>query len=269
MNYSGYQFYLDLNDDYDPTDFDAICDGTRVYTLAPPGDITVNGTTYNATNPMSTGHEPATVQDRTGQKICSKNNTFLSKNGDDTNGWTDWLLQFITGDRPTELTNAMPAGDWVLSRDGEEIARFEFRNANPIDADGKPIVFVPAVQLLKADGSPVNAGEKIEKVAIKWYRWDSTVNDYVEISGSDRALVQNLTGGFDFSMADLDGKDGNHAQANWRRELNAQNDVTIDVSSAEFYYNYSGSEQYNATYLGISYQFGGQGFRFSWRSDAP
>ncbi len=264
VNYSGYQFYFDVNDYFDTTDFDAVCDGTRVYTLAPPGNVTVNGTTYNATNPMSTGAGSATVEDRNGgaQKTCGKNNTFLSKNGNGTT-WTDWMLQFITGDRPSELTSTMPAGDWVLSRDGIEIGRFEFRLANPIDSSGKPIVFVPALQLTT---SPTTDGDKINSVAIKWYRWDGTA--YVEISGVDLAMVQSLIGGFDFSIGDWDGKTGATGQhyPRWSGR-NATIDTSIDLSGEDFYYNYLGSDHYNATYIGVYYQFGGQGFRFAWRSD--
>lgn len=268
-SYSGYQLYFDLNDYYGTADFDAVCAGTVVYTLTPPGNVTVNGITYNATNPMTTGSMSATVEPRNdgAQEICSKSGVFLSKNKDGSGNWRDWMLQYITGDNATELTTDMPAGDWVLSRNGTEIARFEFRAASPVDADGNPITFLPEIRLLNSSGNTVSAGEKIQTVALKWYRWDSASAGYVEISGADLALLDDLASSFDFGMFDLNGKTGSPGQAYPRVEGKSfQNDTTIDVSSWDFYYNYTQDEaQYNAEYVGLSYQFGGQGFRFSWR----
>lgn len=267
VNYSGYQLYFDLNDYYDTTDFDAVCAGTLVYTLTPPGDVTVAGTTYNSTNPMSTGDSSATPEARgSDEMVCSKNGTFLSKRKNSGGEWASWQLQYITGDSATELTADMPAGDWVLKRDGSAIASFEFRAANPIDADGKPIVFVPAVRLLNNTGNTVSAGEKIQTVAVKWYRWDSASADYVEISGADLALLDDLAESFDLGMADFNGKTGNTSQAYPRVDGRSfQHDTSIDVSSWDFYYDYGSEDQYNAAYVGLSYQFGGQSFRFVWR----
>jgi hypothetical protein len=43
---------------------------------------------------------------------------------------------------------------------------------------------------------------------------------------------------------------------------------TLDVTNLEgkgkFYYDYTGTDKYNLDYVGISYMFGSQSFRFAW-----
>lgn len=277
INYSGYQFYLDLNDYYGVSDFDGICPGSGsasiIYTLTPPSDIVINGTTYNQTNPMTTGTNPGVQEARgTDEMVCSlgKDGVFVWKKKDSTGQWKEWGLQFITGDTPQELTTQMPQGQWVLQRNGNEIARFEFILANPVDTNGKPLVFVPAIRL-RNNGNDVNTGDPITHVEVKWYRWDDAVNDYVEITGNDLAMLDDLAGDFELAIGDWDGITGDTSQRylHWWN-LSFAADTSINVSSpadnkGPFYYDYAGADKYNAYYLGISYQFGGQTFRFVWR----
>lgn len=277
INYSGYQFYLDLNDYYGVSDFDGICPGSGsasiIYTLTPPSDIVINGTTYNQTNPMTTGTNPGVQEARgTDEMVCSlgKDGVFVWKKKDSTGQWKEWGLQFITGDTPQELTTQMPQGQWVLQRNGNEIARFEFILANPVDTNGKPLVFVPAIRL-RNNGNDVNPGDPITHVEVKWYRWDDAVNDYVEITGNDLAMLDDLAGDFELAIGDWDGITGDTSQRylHWWN-LSFAADTSINVSSpadnkGPFYYDYAGADKYNAYYLGISYQFGGQTFRFVWR----
>lgn len=274
--YSGYQLYFDVNDFYGPADFDNICTNfpTVSYTLTPPSDITVNSTTYGPSNPLSTGLGMLNGPENrnSNETICSWQDTFLFKQKDSSGNWAHWQLQFITGDQLNQLTTDMPDGEWVLKRDTEEIAKFEFKTANPVDANGHTIVVIPGLFLKNSSGSGVLTDEAIQTVEIKWYRWDPTANDgsgdYVEIT--DLAMLDGLMGGFELAIGDWDGITGNPTERypHWNN-LSFATDTTIDVSNPDdgngpFYYDHSGSDQYNADYIGISYQFGGQGFRFAW-----
>ncbi len=277
-SYSGYQFYLDLNDYYGPSDFDGICPGgssspSVIYTLTPPANITINSTTYGPANPMTTGSSPGLQEPRgTNEMVCSqgKDNVFLWKRKDNSGQWKEWGLQFITGDSPQELTTQMPQGQWSLKRNGNEIAKFEFILANPVDTNGKPLVFVPAIRL-RNNGNDVIPGDPITHVEVKWYRWDDTTGDYVEITGDDLTMLDDLAGNFGVSFMDIDGITGDTTQrsVHWW-DLSFKNNTSIDVSSPEddkgpFYYNHDDNTKYLALYIGIYYQFGGQGFRFVWR----
>lgn len=278
-SYSGYQFYLDLNDYYGPSDFDNICPGSGspsvIYTLAPPQDITVNGRTYGPSNPLTTGTDPGSQEQRgSDEMVCSqgKQDVFLWKRKNDNNQWYEWGLQFITGDSPSELTTQMPPGQWSLRRNGTEIARFEFQLASPVDSNGNPVVFVPAIRL-RNNGGNVNPGDPITMVEIKWYRWDNDTQQYVEITGDDLNLLDDLAADFELSIADWDGIQGDPTQRDIRiTDLSFRNTSSVDVSDpydgkGPFYYDYNNNDRYSARYIGLYYQFGGQGFRFVWRPD--
>lgn len=269
-SYSGYQFYFDVTDYFDKTDFDGICPVSGPvaveYQLAPPDLITISSVTYGPSNPLSTG---ATL---TGSRSdindgayteCFKNQEPLYLRKD--NNSADWNLQFITGDDPAQLTTATPAGDWVLSRKGNgessftEIGRFEFALAKPIDDSGKPIVYVPALRF-KTD-----AYNGLTTLYIKWYQYIGT--GYEEVT--DGSLLDSLMGGFEVSMDDNSGIASDPSRRSVHQNNISFSTTSMDVSNLDgkgmFYYNDPmNTTKYNLDYIGISYQYGGQSFRFAW-----
>ncbi len=264
--YEGYQLYFDLNDYYTKTDFDAICPisgpPTVVYTLAPPQPLSVQSVTYSIGSPLTTGATATGVRSDLNSGAytqCFKNTEPLYFRKSNTTN--DWHLQFVTGDRASQLITAFPSGDWVLSRNSTTVAVFEFSLAKPVDASGKPIIIVPAVQLV-LDGT-VDKG--INAINVRWYQWSGTA--YVQVT--DTALLNSLMGGFEISMDDMYGITGDTN----RRSLQTNGidfaTSTIDVSApsdgkGKFHYNSLSTSIYNLDYMGVGYQFGGQSFRFAW-----
>jgi hypothetical protein len=272
-SYSGYQFYFDLTDYFDSADFDGICPEsgpvTVEYQLTPPSAVSVETVTYDASNPFSsgtgTGNLTLITSGTETYTQCFKNTMPLYLRKSNSNS-SDWSLQFITGDEASQLTTATPAGDWVLSRKTTtapvEIGRFEFALANPVDALGNPIVFIPSVRF-DTDGAP---DPHLTMLHIKWYQWVGS--GYVEIT--DAALLNSLMGGFEISMDDFDGIDSDTSRRSYQ-----ENGISFAVSSFDvsnpsdgkgpFLYNSTSTTSYNLTYFGVGYEFGGQSFRFAWR----
>ncbi len=264
--YTGYQIYFQVNDYYDKSDFDAICPGsagpvTLEYTLTPPGPISLQTVTYDTTNALSTSltdtGNPTPSGDNS-ETRCFKNNLYLTKD----NNASYWALQFITGDLAEQLTTDTPAGDWVLKRNNSEIGRFEFALAKPVDANGNPIVFVPAIRF-DTDGT---ADKGVTTLHVKWYQYNGT--GYVEIT--DAVLLNSLLGSYEISLDDENGITGNtglRRAQQWGIDFSVN---TIDVSNLDglgpFFYDYPNADKYKLRYAGISYLFGGQSFRFVWRS---
>ncbi len=294
-SYSGYQLYFDLTDYFTSADFDGVC-GTVIsgaspasttvtptieYRLAPPAPITLNTggttTTYSSSNPMTTGTLGAAISrttntnnDGTGTYIdcfdrsATLNPIYLRKNVNNVN---DWSLQFITGDTPDQLITDTNTGDWVLSRATSTgtatVGAFQFALANPVDGNGHPIVFVPAVRITTT-GSPA----AVTTVDVKWYRWDVLTSAYVEVT--DTALLTSLLGSYGISLEDFDGTVSDPSRRAVRFNGNSFTTTSFDVSNPSdgkgaIYYNYSNTDKYALTYLGIDYNYGGQDFRFVWR----
>ncbi len=269
-SYSGYQVPFYLTDYYDKTDFDGICPAsgpvTIVYQLTPPGDVAVlvsgQTVTFDTANPWSSGTNTGTIQTTNDGLKCFKDTLYVGK----SDASDDWMLQFLTGDTAEQLTTDMPAGDWVLSRSSDggatftQIATFEFALAKPVDDQGNPIVFVPAIRF-DTDGTADNG---LTTVHIKWYQHNGT--DYAEVT--DAALLDSLLGSFQFSMSDGNGVAPDNVQRYDSVMVESFDTASLDVSDLEgngkFYYNYTGADKYRLDYVGISYQFGGQSFRFAW-----
>lgn len=293
-SYSGYQLYFDLTDYFNSADFDGIC-GTLVaptgttltatveYKLTPPDAFTISTgvtTTYSPSNPMTTGAYGTTVSRATNTNNegtstyidCfdrSNNPIYLRKNVNNAN---DWLLQFITGDKPDQLITDTNLGDWVLSRVASgvttTIATFQFALANPVDTLGNPIVFVPAIKIDTIFDNVVGA-DKVTTVHVKWYQWNGTT--YVEVT--DTALLTSLLGSFGLSVEDMDGNVTAVGGSTERRAVRfsgqAFTTTSLDVTTPSdgkgpFYYNYGAQDQFAFQYCGIDYSFGGQNFRFAW-----
>jgi hypothetical protein len=266
-SYSGYQLYFKLTDYFDKTDFDGICPAsgpaTVEYQLTPPGPISVGSVTYYS---LSSGtSNTVTLNDLNGGAYteCFKDGVSLYLRKDNSPTSSSWDLQFITGDNM--LISATPPGDWVLSRKGSgdpgftDLARFEFSLANPVDASGFPIVFVPAIRF-DTDGS-----SGITMLHLKWYQNDGA-GTFVEVT--DTAMLDSLMGGFEVSMDDFSGttidSTRRSAQLNNISFGTASIDVTDLDGKGKFYYNYSLEDKYSLEYIGVDYMFGGQSFRFAW-----
>jgi hypothetical protein len=270
-SYSGYQLQFDVADYFDKSDFDGICPGAGMasvqYRLAPPGDVEVEGSTYNAASPFDSGTGAGTVTfiNDGAYSQCFKPGVPLYVREDSaTDGWG---LQFITGDEASQLTQDMPFGSWSLSRKGSgapgftELAQFQFALVNPVDAGGHPVVFVPAVRF-DTDGT---ADQGLTTLHVKWYQWVGV--GWVEITDTD--LLTALIGDYGISLDDFDGITGNTDRRSAQGHGITAGTTSIDVSDLDgkgvFYYADVGPARYHLDYFGVSYEFAGQSFRFAWR----
>lgn len=276
-SYSGYQLYFDVTDYFDKTDFDGICPGTGSatvqYHLTPPGPVEVLGITYDLANPFDSGAEAGELKEINDGAYtqCFKNPLPLYVRRDNAATSQDWSLQFITGDEADQVTDDTPLGFWTLSRkssgetDYTNLAQFEFAIGNPVDSEGHPVVFVPAVRFDTDGLTPTG----LTTLNVKWYQYIGA--GYVEIT--DTTLLTSLLGSFQISLDDMDGiigaTDRRSAQQNGIPFSTSSIDVSDLDSKGKFLYDYSLEDQYNLDYFGISYGFAGQSFRFAWRPVHP
>lgn len=142
--------------------YDAVKNKSITLTLVPPVPVTSdNGNTYGSFS--SSGVLTEVI--RTNDRILSTNEppfALILNN----NGW----IQVGVG-----LVENIVDGWWSLQKDTMEIAAFDFGMASPIDASGHPIVYVPSLNVT------VGADDTIQQVDIKWYQYDATAGDYIEV----------------------------------------------------------------------------------------
>lgn len=70
----------------------------------------------------------------------------------------------------------MPAGVWLLEMDDVEVGRYDLKTADPTDANGNIVVYVPSVQAV-VDGS-----NKITSVAVQWNLWNPATSSYEKLT---------------------------------------------------------------------------------------
>jgi hypothetical protein len=71
---------------------------------------------------------------------------------------------------------AMPSGVWVLQLDGSEVGRYDLKSADPVNADGKIVIYAPSIK------ATVDGSNKVSKVEIEWYLWNAATGAYDKVT---------------------------------------------------------------------------------------
>ncbi|MEZ4743364.1 MAG: hypothetical protein R3B45_13110 [Bdellovibrionota bacterium] len=196
--------------------FSDICTaGKTAITLAPPADIiTENYGTINANNPFN--NSGLGEISRSLRSNCGGTDTgFYGAGSDDSSSlMINWSIKG---------TDPLPEGIWAMKADGETIANFELASSSPIDADGNPTVFIPAVKLT------TDASDKVTKIEVKLYRYSS--GQYVELT--DTTAFRQSVSGFN---AELVSRSGN-SQTDERASILDQVDGNVFYAQASDFEN--------------------------------
>ncbi|NBW80956.1 hypothetical protein EBR21_04300, partial [bacterium] len=70
----------------------------------------------------------------------------------------------------------MPEGVWTLQLDGAEVGRYDLKSADPLNADGKLVIYAPSIK------ATVDATNKLTKVEIDWYLWNAATSSYEKVT---------------------------------------------------------------------------------------
>jgi len=136
--------------------------------------------------------EPATDQDgNTGYYIVANTRLSTDTSLNPTNGngihgkfWDQSGLGFFHG--------IVPDGQWVLKKDGVEIARYDLSTGDPFDSNGNIKVFVPAIKLN-------TTGDIVNSIDIQWYLYDGST--YQQVDSTSKAFL-NVVDYFDIALTD-------------------------------------------------------------------
>jgi hypothetical protein len=211
--------------------------------LAPPSDVTTSGPsvrTFNPANPMSSANV----------KCYTADDGFIEAYQDPGN--SDFFATNRYGDvsqsYAAPLTGTIPGGDWLYYEGDQLKGQFDVAVASPLRVDGTIKGFVPSAKInIDEDG-------KITSVDIKWYYWDDSTSQYVELA--DASVLRYLigTGGVYFD---------NHTGGTRRYEsfnIDPAAQTSVTPSQYDWYYGTAGLPNQQLEGFGIFYSSGGIGF---------
>ncbi len=176
VTYKGYGFYVPSIGDQGLTKAD-VCGGKTIE-LTPP--TAVNIKQQSNSNPYAkasftnagTSVDPSKAE-------CQGGTDFYGRT-DEREGQVSYMLNFGTGGSIQES----PEGLWTMKVAGTEKGAYDLASALPIDANRKPLVFLPRAKFNKS-------GSSIVSVDLEFYKWTGT--DYVKVT--DGKMIRGLVSG--------------------------------------------------------------------------
>jgi len=158
--------------------------------IFPPDIVQSGSATYSPSAPMTnsgtTGPQPSD-----GREECGFDTFYASGVSTDDNQGTGFNVGgggFVT---------AMPSGKWMVKVEGRHVASFDLAAARPLDDQGKPKVYVPAIRLI------ANADHEIDAVELKWFRYDRLSGSYAAVT--DLAAFARNINQFTLNFTDFSG----------------------------------------------------------------
>jgi len=243
--YRHYQFQLDSNTT--SVTMSKICGSNgqakMEVKLSPPSDVQTRSdqmpvVTYNAGNPMSSAN--ATCATATDKFIEAGGNAFYA-----TNRYGGVSQSYYAA-----LSGVIPAGYWLYYEGDQLKGQFDVAVASPITSDNRVRGFIPSIRVNK-DG----AG-KITSVDIKWYSWDSSANEYVELT--DISILKYLVGSGDVYFDNT--TDNTRTYESVHFDPAVQKSIT--PSKYTWYFGTAGTQNLQVQGIGIFYNSGGTGYFF-------
>ena len=122
--------------------------------------------------------------------------------------------------------------------------------ASPITSDNRVRGFIPSIRVNK-DG----AG-KITSVDIKWYSWDSSANEYVELT--DISILKYLVGSGDVYFDNTTNNTRTYESVHFDPAVQK----SIKPSKYTWYFGTAGTQNLQVQGIGIFYNSGGTGYFF-------
>jgi hypothetical protein len=241
LQYRGTGFYIGSQADT-PFVFEDICSASpKAVEFTPPSAVNVrqyDNTTASVTKFANVSVSASSQGDK---RICMGGGTggFYARE----DGTRDFMLNFATGGA---IDGSVPAGLWRLKYDGSEVGRFDLAASAPLDANGKPTVFIPSTKFIVSDAG------KITGAVTEFYRWNGT--EMVKITDLTplKKLLSEVTAGVEIT------------EGNEEKRANATFSTTGATMEATFDGEYATSA---VSYTNFSYKIGDATYRFEYRSN--
>ena len=156
----------------------------------------------------------------------------------------------------------MPAGVWVLTLDDVEVARYDLKTADPLNADNKIVVYVPHVKAV------LDANNKVTKIEVDWSLWNAATSTYEKMTDAS-SFARNVSSA-GIEIADYSGG------CSTRSEFNPFSSITtlpmsVDYTSRGAIFPAADgtapgtSSTCDAEAIAISYELNGVTYRFDFR----
>ncbi|MCX6128759.1 MAG: hypothetical protein NTX25_06805 [Proteobacteria bacterium] len=173
----------------------------KVVSFYPPSDMTsiYSDEIYSPTHPYTNAGKTYKREDQYGEIACSKADIAGGGMYTRAKKETDKEFQLQLGE---QITGKTPIGIWRLKVDGTEQGRWDLSAAKPYDADGDPVIYIPAIKVVTNDAGLATSFEA------KFYFYDKATKAFREVTNLKglEGLVNgfNMDGGY---SKDHDGGD--------------------------------------------------------------
>lgn len=211
LGYTGYLVSFNLQG-IDDVDSSTLCGsesaGFKLLALSPPASITAfkqggdDGPTFGPATPLTNADtEPRHASD--GEVAgamrfeCGLQPSMQGRGGD-FGVYEDLPNRFVGWGGGVGFKGAVPEGLWTLAFDGKNIGNYDFFAATPLDADGKPLVYVP---LLKLTVNPTT--NEMSLIEIKMAVYDAKKEAYRELT--DYTAFERVVSGMVIGLDDFSG----------------------------------------------------------------
>ena len=176
-----------------------------------------------------------------------------------------WLNGTVAVDIPAGqflTVKPIPSGDFEFKLEGEgkesiELGAFDYSYSLPLTSDQQHLkIPIPSVKL------DFNADNSVKGVNIKWYLYNESEKDYIEV---EKSAFESISGYPNIIIDDFDGIDSNTNRLVIGRLTNENFDY-VDLSSIQppIYYNYTGEDKYNIDSIAIIVKVGNSFFGYNY-----
>lgn len=178
--YHGYGFYVPSNGDQGLSQAD-VCGGKPIEFIPPGGSLTLK----NPDSSLRTTPKFTNTGTSVGNSDTCNGGTDYYARRDERDGQVSYMLNFGTGG---SIQNS-PEGLWTMKVDGAEVGHFDLASSMPVDANRKPLVFIPRARFNSSNGNIVS-------VDVELHRWTGSAYEKV----TDLDPVRRLFKAFEVSI---------------------------------------------------------------------
>lgn len=241
-------------DDPDRLTFDEMC-GTDTVEIYPPANITDDyDQTFGPTTPITNIYHSSVTE----RSVGSGTTRECGNNG--SQGGALFVRKFSSEERflfNTTVYGTPPEGDWLIKKNGTQIAEFDLSPASPFDSANHIIVYVPALAV------ETDSAGLISKLSVKFYVYENGSFQLLTDLDAFKRVVTTVN----FGLSDSDGKASNSQSIETYTQFDWPTSGVVfeatEFSDGEFMPpGATSTTEYVSANINISYDMYGNRYRF-------